>query len=469
MKKIAVILFVTGLCTLHVSAQTLESNNVTQDSKSKVLFSVRDMSLTSSEFIADTTTTFANHVMVEKFEDYNKRVNPVKTVGKPKNDANAKLQKKVDSLIAVRQFDIIKRETKRYNDSTDSVRYLDDKLEYDVIHSIETINYYRGKIDSTKSVANKSDFMDSIVNIQTKLKKLAAKQQRISNSLTRKIEENTSEKDIDTIKLARWINDMSDYKKSLKGMNGELKECDSTWLHYTKKYIVAKPKDKTVKVAALPFFNTIPGLREYNGSLNVIGSNVPKTKAGNYVEFGLFTGLLKAADSSNSYIVFISEVSNYAFYYKSNIGLMLQADSAKKLALNSSVYFLNKPINKDSTRGIINNFNASFFQGKFGLEYIVYKNLFSAYINGNAIGVVTNKDQFDKRFGVETDIITYADFGFRMLLNPTMDLGTQSAFKLYFDLNFIINDGDLRKFNANTNDILVPNFRVGLRADLGSL
>jgi hypothetical protein len=165
--------------------------------------------------------------------------------------------------------------------------------------------------------------------------------------------------------------------------------------------------------------------------------------------------------------VFISEVSNYAFYFKTNTGFVQEKDSVTRLAVNTAIFYANKPINKDTTIGIRNNFNSSFFHGKFGIEYVVYDNLFSAYFNANAIGAVTNKALFDQRFKRNSDMIGYADFGFRMRLNTSQKI--PDGLSLYFDLNFLVNTEELKEFNPTSTDLLIPNFRVGLRASLGRL
>lgn len=339
--------------------------------------------------------------------------------------------------------------------------------------SIEALRLYSNGLDSSRSISSKAEFKDSISGSIAYLQLLDEELKNINailNSHQRRLKMFPSKPSAVDTAFSAELNQLSlefiEIRSELTRIVADLKKQDSTWNHYFVKYIKTRA-NKPVEVSALPFFSTIPGLKDVNGSVNVIGNNIPKTSSGNYLEFGLFTGILKGSDSSNTYNIFISEVSNYAFYFRSNTGFVQEKDSITKLAVNTAIFYANKPINKDTTLGIRNNFNSSFFQGKFGIEYVVYRNLFSAYCNANAISAVTNKALFDQRFTVNTDIITYADFGFRMLLNTSINV--PEGLRLYFDLNFLVNTDELKKFNPGSTDILIPNFRVGLRANLGRI
>jgi hypothetical protein len=389
------------------------------------------------------------------------------------NEKNKIIQKENDSLkMKYRLLGILAKQ-KTVKDSLSVYFGTAKEIRVKALTSIEALRLYRNGFDSTKSISSKSELKDSVANSIANLIVLEDEVRNISKviSASQGVLKRIPQKltDIDTVwsaELDKISVDFVDIRSDLSVFTNELKRNDSIWKYYFIKYVKTK-LGKPVEVSALPFFSTIPGLKDVNGSINVIGNNIPKTVNGNYLEFGLFTGVLKSGDSSNAYNVFISEVSNYAFYFKSNTGFVQERDSITKLAVNTAVFYANKPINKDSVAGVKSNFNSSFFQGKFGIEYVVYRNLFSAYFNANAISPVTNKALFDQRFVINTDIIAYADFGFRMLLNTSMKV--PDGLKLYFDLNFLVNTDELKKFNPGGTDILVPNFRVGLRANLGRI
>lgn len=108
--------------------------------------------------------------------------------------------------------------------------------------------------------------------------------------------------------------------------------------------------------------------------------------------------------------------------------------------------------------------NTSSFQLKFGLEYIIVKNL-SIYANVNGQSFMTNKKMIQDSLGIKKDLLGFIDFGFRMLLNPAPNLNID-GWKLHFDLNFIINGGDIKAIGT-VNDPIIPNFRIGLRKEFG--
>ncbi len=159
-----------------------------------------------------------------------------------------------------------------------------------------------------------------------------------------------------------------------------------------------------------------------------------------YQEFGAYTGILGSADELSRYSLFIPEVSTYGFFFKNNFALQTKADSSARVGLNASFYYLGKKLKLDTTEKA-KPINTSSFQLKFGLEYIVVKNL-SMYANVNAQSFMTNKKMIQDSLGINKDLLGLVDFGFRMLLNPAPNLNID-GWKLHFDLNFIINGGDI--------------------------
>lgn len=358
-------------------------------------------------------------------------------------------------------------------DTIDTLLLMNNNMELSILQIIESIRFYKSKLDSTKFISAKGELTDSIVYLLSNL--------ILMNNNREHLETNELEARKEVLRIANRINanDLSDTGK-VKMLRSELishfgelnklkertKHYDSTWRHFFSKYVKNKPA-KPVDVAALPFFSTIPGMKDINGSINIIGSSIIND-TGSYIEFGLFTGILKSSDSTNAYNVLISEVSNYAFYFKWNYGFeSIAKNGTKKIALNTELFYANKAIGKDTSLGVNSNFNSSVFHGKLGIGFIIIKDLFSGYVNGNALVAVTNKNLFDRRFKSNSDILGYPDFGFKMLLSTNMKI--PDGLKLYFDLNFLVNTDELKNFNSGSNDILIPNFRVGLRANLGNL
>lgn len=394
------------------------------------------------------------------------------------NDLLARIAKAESLLDSIKNAQILLNLIKKNSDlkaTSDTIINEKDNLEFNILFSLESIRFYRDKLDSSKTITSTNELADSVAFLLSNLEVLSERVKNISYTLKglttqfKKVNYELLHSDTASAKLLNELKDkLNDARQDIKFAKGKLVSYDSLWNHVSSKYIQVK-SSKSVQVAALPALNFIPGLKDINGSVNLIGSSVPNTKTGNYIEFGLFSGVLKNADSTNPYSIFLSEVSNYAFYFKSTVGFSPVSDTNKatRLALNTSIYFANKQIAKDSASGIKNNFNSSVFHGKFGLEYIVFRNLLSAYFNANALSAVTTKSQFDKRFGLHSDIITFADFGFKMLLGSSMKL--PDGMKLFFDLNFLINTDQLKSFNPQVNDILIPNIGFGVRANLGKI
>jgi hypothetical protein len=386
-----------------------------------------------------------------------------------RSNRRAKVVKDSVTIVRADHFQLCKTTTF----SIDTMLMINNNLELSILQLIESIRMYKSKLDSTKYISSKGELADSIVYLLSNLTLMNSNREHLevleldSRRKILRYAEKIENNDLSVVsKVDELIKDIEGHKGELVLLKMKVKIFDSTWGAYFTKYVKNKPA-KPVDVAALPFFSTIPGMKDINGSINIIGSSVIND-TGSYIEFGLFTGVLKSSDSTNAYNVLISEVSNYAFYFKWNYGFeSIAKSSAKRIALNSELFYANKAIGKDSSLGVNSNFNSSVFHGKLGIEFLVIKDLLSGYVNGNALVAVTNKQLFDKRFKSNSDILGYPDFGFKMLMSANMKM--PDGLKLYFDLNFLVNTDELKNFNSGSNDILIPNFRVGLRANLGNL
>ncbi len=222
-----------------------------------------------------------------------------------------------------------------------------------------------------------------------------------------------------------------------------------------------EPKEENI--AALPFLSSIPGIKSISGSLSVFGNKtVNIDKSSLYAEFGGFIGATGTTDEQNINSLFIPESSKYAFFIKASLGFDRSSATERigRLGLNFNFYYAGKKIVVDTVINK-NGFNISLFQTKIGVEYILLRDLLSTYVNVNALAIGSNVGEFEKATLNTKKVKGFVDWGIRMLLDPNKNLSLGN-FKLFFDLNFLINGGDLKSLNKSS-DFIIPNIRFGIR------
>lgn len=323
--------------------------------------------------------------------------------------------------------------------------------------------------DSTKEIANPKTFFDSLNYYRTKLDDFHQKKVLRNEDSVDILVEQMQDLTLAALKPADSvsINHMqARVSRSLQRYQIQRKEMDQltkAWNSFISRNITAK-SNKKVEVTALPFFNAIPGLKDMNGSISVFG-NSGKHSNGVYREFGGFTGILGSGDDLSKYSLFIPESSTYGFFLKNNYSFDKQGTSdVSPWGINLSFHYLGKKVRIDTTeksKPIL----TSLFQMKMGIEYVLVPSLFSIYSNVNATSFMTNRDILKDSLGMNRSIYGFIDFGTRMLLEPKGE-NRIGDWKLYFDLNFIVNSAELKGI-AKSNDFVIPNFRVGLRTELG--
>lgn len=390
-----------------------------------------------------------------------------------------KLGQEIASLIFERKVSLLVDNIRRMKlkEAQLQLLFVKDTLDEVDINTGRLVNYtwdiFR-KIDSVLYISNNAEFVDTLLFFRTNIERF---QYRLVEKAIDSVEQLQSDLELevnneevlpDTASAINLQKRISNLKIKASELKARLWQFLTHWDSITKKYIKEKEKVKKINVQGLPFFSAIPGAKEYNGNLNLIGQSIPSDKDGLYMEFGAYTGILNRKDSSNVYNIFISDVSNYGFYWKGNIGLVPQVnENFKRIGFNIFLAYLNKPIPGDSSMKVNKDFNSSVFHTRLGIEIAIHKEIFSIYSNLNSIGFVTNKATMQQRFSGYKDLISYPDFGFRFLLDPAIK--HEGNLKLYFDLNFLVNNRALKIFNTDNNDPLIPNFRIGLRANIGKL
>lgn len=310
----------------------------------------------------------------------------------------------------------------------------------------DSLNYFRTKIDDFhhKKVSKNEDSVEVMVE---QVQNLTAVSLRLADSVTiNQIQ----------VRVARSYQRFQVQRKELESLT-------QAWNSFITRNIKVK-EAKKVEVTALPFFNAIPGLKDMNGSISVFG-NSSKASKGVYREFGGFTGILGTSDELSKYSLFIPESSTYGFFLKNNFSFDKQGtEEASPWGINLSFHYLGKKLKVDTaekSKPVL----TSLFQMKMGLEYVLVPSLFSVYTNVNAASFMTNRAVLKDSLGMNKSLYGFVDFGTRMLLEPKGN-NRIGDWKLYFDLNFIINSAELKGI-AKSNDFVIPNFRVGLRTELG--
>lgn len=323
--------------------------------------------------------------------------------------------------------------------------------------------------DSTKEVVNPKQFFDSLNYFRTRIDDFHHKKvSRNDDSVEVMVEQLQAFASVplriaDSVVLNQLQTRVSRSYQRFQVQRTELEKLALAWNSFITRNIKAKDAKK-VEVSALPFFNSIPGLKDMNGSISVFG-NSGKASKGVYREFGGFTGILGSSDELSKYSLFIPESSTYGFFLKNNFSFDKQGTGeASPWGINVSFHYLGKKLKVDTTeksKPVL----TSLFQMKMGLEYVLVPGLFSVYSNINAASFMTNRDILKDSLGMNKSLYGFVDFGTRMLLEPK-GANRIGDWKLYFDLNFIINSSELKGI-AKSNDFVIPNFRVGLRTDLG--
>lgn len=369
-----------------------------------------------------------------------------------------------------KSFDLLKAKAEAIQNKLTAVKDSLDEIEFNT----RKLSYFSwdifNQIDSTKEVKNKEKFFDSLTIFRSRFDRFYERTVYRDLDSIDKISEVF--RDLNSFSLS--LNDsamLSDISKKLqkleeryKANKQQLENFSSYWNGLINRNILKKEKEKKIEVTALPFFNSIPGLKDFNGTLSIFGNNRPKPREGVYVEFGAYTGILGSSDELSHYNLFIPEVSTYGFFFKNNFSLKTNSDSITRLGLNTAFYYLGKKVKPDTLKST-QSLSTSLFQFKFGLEYVLVKDLFSVYSNIGAQSFVTNRNDIKAAFNTQKDIIGTVDFGFRMLLNPAQSVKIDD-WKIYFDLNFIVNNGDTKSI-GQSDDFVITNFRVGLRKELG--
>jgi hypothetical protein len=390
------------------------------------------------------------------------------------------LQKNADSLAAYNAVILHKSLLPSLVDLDSTNRANVENLQYSLLQTIELVDKYYLKVDTTKFIENRSDFLDSAADIKVRAIILNEKRIELQNTLkTNKLRllaivaefskqhPDTSE----TSKTATLLDEQKLVATEIVKLQAKLRSYLEVWNKLVEKYVKVKEveKSKKIDVSALPFISALSEFKDINANLNIIGSNIPVNKDGLYTELGLYTRIFNSSDSASPYNYFISDMGNYGIFIKSNIGFKATANEKyDQLGVNLNIAYSNKPVTKDTIKGIVNNFNSSLFHARVGFEVTIFKNIFSSYVNANALAFVTNNEAVQTKYGYSKDILGFCDWGLRMLLNPT-DEKTAGKFKLYVDLNFIVNSKNVQLFNPAEKSALIPNFRIGLRTNLGAL
>jgi len=307
----------------------------------------------------------------------------------------------------------------------------------------------------------------AIRDIQDKYEGIKKKYHDIAAVEPKKVMESIKTTDIE---FPEFENSIGAITKEIYEDTAWFSKQQKTWDTMIIKYIKdrAVKKDETkINISGLPFFNVLPNAKDINGSMSIFGNNLLRDTSGLYSEVGAFIGLVGVKDQKNIQNIIIPESSSYGFFWKMTLGLAPTFNpQIKKFGINAFVYYLGKSFKTD-TLSKTDAINTSQFHGKFGMEYLLAKNAFSVYANINAFSIISNKEVFDKAFNNTKDLKGFIDFGFRFLLNPS-NQGSFGNFKLYMDLNFIVNGGDIKAMSGTT-DAIIPNIRVGVRTSFGNL
>lgn len=472
-----------GLLALRSSAQTTLERNANfnsekEDAKSKLFrltfvysskldpSSVLDPIISGPGFVADSART--------RYLDSIINTNRARYTVAAASDArlrdslvyvNSVLQKSLDQQILA----TLNQKLKLLENDLNSLRDSVSELQFNTRNISNYAWDIFSSLDSTKEITNTKQFFDSLNYFRT----------RIDDFHQKKVSRNEDSVDVQVEQL-QYMTSMplrpSDSTAIIQMQNRVLRSLQryqvqrkevtlltQAWNGFISRNIVVKNKKK-VEVTALPFFNSIPGLKDINGSISVFGNNGKNSK-GTYREFGGFTGILGSGDELSKYSLFIPESSTYGFFLKNNFSFDKQGTGeSSPWGVNLSFHYLGKKIKIDTaekSKPIL----SSMFQMKLGLEYVLVPSLFSVYSNVNAAAFMTNRDILKDSLGLNRSLYGFVDFGTRMLLEPKGDTRI-GDWKLYFDLNFIVNSSELKSI-AKSNDFVIPNFRVGLRTELG--
>jgi len=218
-------------------------------------------------------------------------------------------------------------------------------------------------------------------------------------------------------------------------------------------------------LGALPGLSAILGQKEVNLNISVLGSQlISNEKSSIYGEIRLFTSGIKTDSIQNRKTLFLPEASTFGISGKLNFGFgpIRQVENAKRIGINMEFHILGKKIKPDNTKDET-SISPLVFHTKTGLEIIAIKNILSIYFNINTLTPLDKVADYRSGLSIKKNFFGFVDFGTRMLLIPKENFG---GLKLKVDLGFISNGGEIKSI-LQSEDLVIPTFRLGLQKDFG--
>ncbi len=241
---------------------------------------------------------------------------------------------------------------------------------------------------------------------------------------------------------------------------------DSAVIHLNRYYKVLKTRiESTMKttqkdelgLSASPVLNSFAN--KFSPSLSILGTaNYGKT----YNELGLFTGGLFGKNSSLMESFYYHDLSDFAIYYKGAAAAIVSVDSNQKAGFNYEAYFMNKQFGGDSMRKI-DAFAYTSIQLKAGFEYVVYRDVVSAYANLNYHLPISNLRNLQLVTGREEINQINFDLGVKMILSPSQK--NNGSTNLFVDINLMFLNDKMKNVLAIQDDIL-PSLKIGIQQRL---
>lgn len=219
---------------------------------------------------------------------------------------------------------------------------------------------------------------------------------------------------------------------------------------------IQEEKNKNTGVSALPqIFDLIEQVKP---SVTLLGS-------GQINNFGVHSLGIYIGDGQGDTLTFntiiIPEFSKYGFYATGYFSLnnALKDKFHDKIWINYAIHAHDKRT-FDKTNMV--EFNFFRLQSRLGLEFFIFKDLFSFYYNFNWIKPLTNAEQYRVNFNIPGYNQVFNDFGVRMLLKT--DKSPVGGLGLFADLNFILLNDSFERFNS-ANDFVKPMIKLGIQAN----
>ncbi len=219
---------------------------------------------------------------------------------------------------------------------------------------------------------------------------------------------------------------------------------------------IQEEKNKSAGVSALPqIFDLIEQVKP---SVTLLGSG--QIKNFGVHSLGIYTGNGQG-DTLTFNTIIIPEFSKYGFYATGYFSLnnALKDKFHDKIWINYAIHAHDKRT-FDKTNMV--EFNFFRLQSRLGLEFFIFKDLFSFYYNFNWIKPLTNAEQYRINFNIPGYNQVFNDFGVRMLLKT--DKSPVGGLGLFADLNFILLNDSFERFNTS-NDFVKPTIKLGLQAN----